>query len=210
MNGADANDYIPATEDLCSCAISSEEVANRARQLAIDAGLTEYEDVLVRGAGLAHEPKAYYASASRRRNRFCGTKCKGLAWTKLMDETVNSGAQLFFLKYFNLENNDVLIGFVKASPYLMCATLGCWLAIPSNNCFGRRGTIFIFSIVSVAASLWEAAAHTWKVFLGGRLLLDINIGANSATVAVYTAECTPAFIHDGLVLFWQIFIDSGS
>lgn len=91
-----------------------------------------------------------------------------------MDETSISGAQLFFLKYFGLEDNATLIGFVNASPYLMCATVGCWLAIPCNHYLGRRGTIFVWSIVSVAASFWLAVAKTWPVFLGGRLLLGVS------------------------------------
>lgn len=36
-----------------------------------------------------------------------------------------------------------------------------------------------------------------------------GIGANSATVAVYTAECSPVLLRGGLVMFWQIFVAFG-
>lgn len=39
--------------------------------------------------------------------------------------------------------------------------------------------------------------------------LITGIGANSATVAVYTAECTPATIRGGLVMFWEVFVAFG-
>lgn len=92
-----------------------------------------------------------------------------------MDETVISGAQLFYLKYFGLVNDPKLTGFVNASPYLMCATVGCWLAIPSNHYLGRRGTIFLWSIVSVGASTWQAFAVSWQSFLGSRLVLGLSM-----------------------------------
>lgn len=94
-----------------------------------------------------------------------------------MDQTVISGAQLFYLKYFGLEDDPALTGFVNASPYLVCATMGCWLAIPSNYYLGRRGTIFLWSIVSVAASAWQAVATSWESFLGSRLLLGLSKAA---------------------------------
>lgn len=96
-----------------------------------------------------------------------------------MDETVISGAQLFYLKYFGLHDNPTITGFVNASPYLTCATMGCWLAIPSNYYLGRRGTIFLWSVVSFAASTWQAFALTWQSFLASRLLLGLSIRSSS-------------------------------
>lgn len=90
-----------------------------------------------------------------------------------MDETVISGAQLYFLKYFGLEDNALLTGLINASPYLMCATVGCWLAIPSNHYLGRRGTVFLWSFVSIGASAWQAVSTSWQSFLGSRLLLGV-------------------------------------
>lgn len=126
-----------------------------------------------------------------------------------MDETVISGAQLIFLKYFGLENDPRLIGFINACPYLICATVGCWIAIPCNHYLGRRGTIFLWCLVSVGASSWQAVSTSWQSFMGSRLVLGLSIGANSATVAVYTAECAPTAIRGGLVMFWQIFVAFG-
>ncbi|RFU31981.1 hypothetical protein B7463_g4375, partial [Scytalidium lignicola] len=219
--------YNPASEDLQVIGrLTVEQVIERASKLAEDCGLADKQEVLIRGAKLAHRPREFYTSATAPEKQALQDEVRqrfkqplAVWWVSVvnamaatvqgMDETVVSGAQLYFLKYFGLENDVVMTGFVNASPYLMCATVGCWLAIPFNSWFGRRGTIFCFSIVSVAASFWEAAAHSWQVFLGGRLLLGISIGANSATVAMYTAECSPVPIRGGLVMFWELFVAFG-
>ena len=41
------------------------------------------------------------------------------------------------------------------------------------------------------------------------LMNGAGIGANSATVAVYNAECAPARIRGGLVMMWEVFVAFG-
>lgn len=61
-----------------------------------------------------------------------------------MDETVNNGAQAFYLKRFNIttarfsqKEVDNLTGLIVGAPYLACAILGCWLTEPLNSVFAR-------------------------------------------------------------------------
>jgi MFS family permease len=86
--------------------------------------------------------------------------CSLAAAVQGMDETVNNGAQAFYLKRFNITEarftkNEVnnLTGLIVGAPYLACAILGCWLTEPLNAVFARRGTIFISCFIAAVASI---------------------------------------------------------
>jgi MFS family permease len=84
---------------------------------------------------------------------------------KLLDETVVNGAQIFYTKQFGIgdktsDRDSWLTGLVNSAPYLCCAFIGCWLTIPFNNWFGRRGTIFLTCCFSALACFWQAFANT--------------------------------------------------
>jgi MFS family permease len=86
--------------------------------------------------------------------------CSLAAAVQGMDETVNNGAQAFYLKRFNIttarfskKEVDNLTGLVVGAPYLACAILGCWLTEPLNSVFARRGTIFISCFIAAVASV---------------------------------------------------------
>jgi hypothetical protein len=89
--------------------------------------------------------------------------CSLAAAVQGMDETVNNGAQAFYLKRFNIVEKpkgrfttnevDNLTGLVVGAPYLACAILGCWLTEPLNSVFARRGTIFISCFIAAVASI---------------------------------------------------------
>jgi MFS family permease len=89
--------------------------------------------------------------------------CSLAAAVQGMDETVNNGAQAFYLKRFNIVKKpkgrfttnevDNLTGLVVGAPYLACAILGCWLTEPLNSVFARRGTIFISCFIAAVASI---------------------------------------------------------
>ncbi|KAJ6258861.1 hypothetical protein Dda_5756 [Drechslerella dactyloides] len=120
-----------------------------------------------------------------------------------MDETVVNGAQLFYLRLFGIENDDLLTGLVNGAPYLCCAVLGCWLTAPLNNYLGRRGTIFLSCVIAALASIWEAFTYNWQQLFVARFVLGLGIGPKSATVPVYAAETAPANIRGALVMQWQ-------
>jgi MFS family permease len=83
-----------------------------------------------------------------------------------MDETVVNGAQIVYSKQFgigdkNSDRDSWLLGLVNSAPYLCCAFIGCWLTIPFNKWFGRRGTIFLTCTLSALACFWQAFTNTW-------------------------------------------------
>ena len=136
--------------------------------------------------------------------------CSMAAAVQGMDETVNNGAQTFYLQRFNITTDrfsanmvNNLTGLIVGAPYLACAILGCWLTEPLNSVFARRGTIFISCAIAAAASIWEGVANSWVNLFLARFVLGLGIGSKSSTVPVYTAECSPAPIRGALVMMWQ-------
>jgi MFS family permease len=132
----------------------------------------------------------------------------------LVDETVVNGAQIFYAKQFGIgdktsDKDQWLVGLCNSAPYLGCALVGCWLTVPFNNWFGRRGTIFLTCIFSALACFWQAFTNTWWHMFIARLCLGLGIGPKSATVPIYAAETTPPQIRGALVMQWQMWTAFG-
>ena len=90
--------------------------------------------------------------------------CSTCAAVQGMDETVVNGAQIFYKPQFGIDGEDQastwLNGLVNSAPYLCCAFIGCWLAVPFNNVFGRRGTVFITCLFSAIACIWQGLTNS--------------------------------------------------
>ena len=131
----------------------------------------------------------------------------------MIDETVVNGAQLFYSQHFGIGGKDQrstwLLGLVNSAPYLCCAFIGCWLTIPFNNWFGRRGTIFLTCTFSALACFWQAFTNTWWHMFIARFFLGFGIGPKSATVPIYAAEASPPTIRGALVMQWQMWTAFG-
>lgn len=114
---------------------------------------------------------------------------------KHVDETVVNGGQIFYRPQFGIDGTDPrstwLTGLVNSAPYLCCAFIGCWLTVPFNNLFGRRGTIFITCTFSALACFWQGFVNSWWHLFIARFALGFGIGPKSATVPIYAAETTP-------------------
>ncbi len=110
---------------------------------------------------------------------------------------------MFYRPQFGIGGNDSrstwLTGLLNSAPYLCCAVIGCWLTVPFNNWFGRRGTIFITCLFSALACFWQGFTNTWWHMFIARFFLGFGIGPKSATVPIYAAETTPPAIRGALV-----------
>ncbi|KAI9793025.1 MAG: hypothetical protein M1833_000846 [Piccolia ochrophora] len=147
--------------------------------------------------------------------------CSTCAAVQGMDETVVNGAQLFFQRQFEITHKDIpplnedtdrdtwLQGLVNSAPYLCCAFIGCWLTVPFNHWFGRRGTIFLTCLFSALACFWQAFTNSWWHMFIARFALGFGIGPKSATVPIYAAETTPPAIRGALVMQWQMWTAFG-
>lgn len=131
----------------------------------------------------------------------------------LIDETVVNGAQVLYKTQFGIAGQDPrstwLLGLLNAAPYLCCAIAGCWLTIPFNHWFGRRGTIFITCVISALACVWQGFVNTWWHMFIARFILGFGIGPKSATVPIYAAETSPPAIRGALVMQWQMWTAFG-
>ncbi len=132
---------------------------------------------------------------------------------KITDETVVNGGQIFYSKQFGIGGKDPrstwLVGLVNSAPYFCCAFVGCWLTVPFNNWFGRRGTIFLTCCISAVACFWQGFTNTWWHMFIARFCLGLGIGPKSATVPIYAAETTPPAIRGALVMQWQMWTAFG-
>ncbi|KAG2105522.1 uncharacterized protein F5147DRAFT_614836 [Suillus discolor] len=130
-----------------------------------------------------------------------------------MDEAVINGAQIIYPKQFGINNgtqrDSWIIGLVNSAPYLCCATISCWLTHPLNHYLGRKKTIFVTCMISFLTCIWSGLTNTWWHLFIARFFLGFGIGPKSATVPVYTAECSPAPIRGALVMMWQMWTAFG-
>lgn len=125
-----------------------------------------------------------------------------------------NGAQIIYKHQFGIgdsrENRSTwLVGVVNSAPYLCCAVIGCWLTVPFNHWFGRRGTIFLTCGISAIACFWQSFVNTWWHMFVARFVLGLGIGPKSATVPIYAAETTPPAIRGALVMQWQMWTAFG-
>ncbi|KAI9760426.1 MAG: hypothetical protein M1835_000176, partial [Candelina submexicana] len=139
--------------------------------------------------------------------------CSTCAAVQGMDETVVNGAQIFYNPQLGIDNGDQrstwLKGLVNSAPYLACAAIGCWLTVPFNHWFGRRGTIFLTCSFSAIACFWQGFTNSWWHLFVARFALGFGIGPKSATVPIYAAETTPPAIRGALVMQWQMWTAFG-
>jgi MFS family permease len=129
------------------------------------------------------------------------------------DQTGTNGANLSFHDVFNLEegveSDYWIIGLVNAAPYLGSAFVGCWMADPFNNYFGRRGTIFASAIILIATPLGGAFCNSWETLFATRIIMGLGMGLKGATTPVFAAENAPAAIRGALVMTWQFWTAFG-
>lgn len=84
-----------------------------------------------------------------------------------------------------------------------------WLSEPINNLLGRRMTIFIGAVFSIAAPLGSAFTQNWQQLVVVRILLGIGMGLKEVTVPLFSAEAAPTNIRGGLVMSWQTWVAFG-
>ncbi|KAL9131954.1 MAG: hypothetical protein Q9217_000234 [Psora testacea] len=176
-------------------------------------GLMQYNDSFRKGAFVAQNPPAIQSMDE--------LSDEDKSHWERMDESANKGAQIFYLKRFNIQTCeeggrfdpkmvDNLTSLVVGPLYLACAILGCWLTAPLNSLLGRRGTIWISCFIAAVASIWETVANSWVSLFIARFVLGLGIGSGSTTIPVYAAECSPALIRGAIVMMWQMWTAFGT
>ncbi|KIP10754.1 hypothetical protein PHLGIDRAFT_22040 [Phlebiopsis gigantea 11061_1 CR5-6] len=218
--------------------VSVEQLLQDAEKFARDNGLDDHVEIIQKGALVAQNPEDFEdidmltedeKAALRHEAKkpwsqpkmlyYLVIMCSLAAALQGMDESVINGANLFFPGQFGIDpgfmnggganRNQWLLGLVNSAPYLCCAVFSCWLTAPLNYYFGRRGAIFITTVISFLACIWQTVTDTWWHLFIARFVLGIGIGPNSATVPVFAAECAPSRIRGSLVTMWQVYTAFG-
>ncbi|KAG1873095.1 hypothetical protein F4604DRAFT_1925585 [Suillus subluteus] len=109
-----------------------------------------------------------------------------------MDEAVINGAQILYPKQFGIGDSNSQRDFMDAVPHHF-----------------TDATIFITCMISFLTCIWSGFTNTWWHLFISRFFLGFGIGPKSATVPVYTAECSPAPIRGALVMMWQMWTAFG-
>lgn len=207
--------------------LTKEQVVANAVEFANTHGMADDAEDFAKGAAFAYDGSTDHLTQEERdviemesTNKWKQPKtlyymtvmCAMCAVVQGMDETVINGAQLYFFPEFGtdkLANKEWIEGIVVGAPYLCCCLIGCALTEPLNNLLGRRGVIWVSCFIAAVASIWEAFTYSWVQLFLARLLLGLGIGPKSATVPVYSAECSPAPIRGALVMMWQMWTAFG-
>ncbi|KAJ7183436.1 hypothetical protein C8R46DRAFT_1209599 [Mycena filopes] len=206
--------------------VSREQLMRDVEQFAEEKGLKHLLPELRKGALVAQEPEAFesidlldeedkYHLRRETTHRYHQTPTlyymvimsSLAAAVQGMDEAVINGAQIIYPAQFGIgsTSRSTILGLWGSC----CAFIGCWLTDPLNKAFGRKKTIFITCLISFLTCIWSAVTNTWWHLFIARFFLGFGIGPKSATVPVYSAECSPANIRGSLVMFWQFFTAFG-
>ena len=128
-------------------------------------------------------------------------------------QTGMNGANLYFPVALGIGSNtarDVfIVGLINSAIYLSISFWGAWLSEPINNKLGRRGAIFVGTVLCLSGNLGSSFSWSWFSLLLFRLILGTGLGINASTVSVYAAECAPSTIRGGLAVSWQMWVAFG-
>jgi MFS family permease len=102
-------------------------------------------------------------------------------------------------------------GAVNAIVWFSAAVLGPLLVDPIcySRLFGRRGSVFLAAMFSLASSIGGSRATSWKRYLVARLLLGIGIGAKASIVPIWESEILPPNKRGRILVSWQVFTAIG-
>ena len=124
------------------------------------------------------------------------------------DWVVIGGAKPFLIKFFGLENSEVLVGWAMSSALVGCL-IGSVISGVSSDRFGRRRLLILSGLLFVVSAIGTGLANTFSVFVIYRLLGGIGIGLASNLSPMYIAEVSPAEMRGKFVSINQLTIVIG-
>ncbi|KAI1374386.1 hypothetical protein F4677DRAFT_447380 [Hypoxylon crocopeplum] len=105
--------------------------------------------------------------------------------------------------------DDWKLGATNASPFFFAAVLGCWLSLPVNDFFGRRGAMATAACLIFASSLWSAWCSSWYELLLVRILNGIGMGIKAVSTPILASETAVGFWRGSFILAWQLWVAFG-
>jgi len=124
------------------------------------------------------------------------------------DWVVIGGAKPFFIQYFHLEADPVLVGWAMSSALVGCL-LGSVVSGMLSDRFGRKRLLLAAGLMFVGSAIGTGIANSFTIFVWYRLLGGIGIGMSSNLSPMYIAEVAPAEMRGKLVSINQLAIVIG-
>jgi MFS transporter, SP family, arabinose:H+ symporter len=124
------------------------------------------------------------------------------------DWVVIGGAKPFFIQFFHLEADPVLVGWAMSSALVGCL-IGSVVSGMLSDTFGRKRLLLLSAVLFIISAVGTGIADRFTVFVLYRLLGGIGIGLASNLSPMYIAELAPADIRGKLVSVNQLAIVIG-
>lgn len=124
------------------------------------------------------------------------------------DWVVIGGAKPFFERFFHIQDNAALSGWVNS-----CALIGCLagalMAGALSDTFGRKRLLVAAAALFAVTSVGNGLAGTLGMFIFWRMLGGVAIGLASSLSPMYISEVAPASMRGRLVAVNQLTIVVG-
>jgi len=124
------------------------------------------------------------------------------------DWVVIGGAKPFFERFFGIQGNAALSGWVNS-----CALIGCLAGALAagalSNTFGRKRLLIASAALFAVTSVGNGLAGTLGIFIFWRMLGGLAIGLASSLSPMYISEVAPASMRGRLVSVNQLTIVVG-
>ncbi len=124
------------------------------------------------------------------------------------DWVVIGGAKPFFERFFHIQNDVALSGWVNS-----CALIGCLFGALGagvlSDRFGRKRLLIVSAALFVITSIGNSLADHISIFVFWRMLGGVSIGLASSLSPMYISEVAPAEFRGRLVSLNQLTIVIG-
>ncbi len=124
------------------------------------------------------------------------------------DWVVIGGAKPFFIQFFHLEADPVMVGWAMSSALVGCL-IGSVISGMLSDRFGRKRLLLAAGLMFVVSAIGTGIADRFAIFVWYRLLGGIGIGLASNLSPMYIAEVAPAEMRGKLVSINQLAIVIG-
>ena len=124
------------------------------------------------------------------------------------DIAIITGAGPFIETHFNLQNNQLGLGFSFASLLFGCM-FGAFFSGRITDLYGRKKILAIIALLFALTSLLTGISSSYSMFVTVRFFGGLAVGAVSLLSPMYIAEVSPAQYRGRLVSFYQFSITLG-
>ncbi len=124
------------------------------------------------------------------------------------DTAVISGALNPLIRFFHVENDPVLQGWLVSS-IILGSVLGAALSGYTADRYGRKKMLIVTGFLFLISSVGSAIVSEFSLFIMARLLGGIAVGMAAMVAPLYISEVSPPKIRGRMVSMYQFAITVG-